>query len=701
MQGFSFGKYKVIVVSIALFLVFDLGVLILNFYISSEIAKDATAVNLAGRQRMLSQRMTKSLLDMQNKTLEGIPFNDSLNELQKTYSLFDETIYAFQNGGKATGADGSNVILDKINDLQGRSLLQDSQQVWQPYKSTLSTIVESSSVNNNQLDDAVNYARENNLLLLKLMNDLTNFLEKKATSKANFLRMVQVGGISLATINFIIILFHFIKQLRRNDELLEEAKNENDEILDTVNEGLFLLKKDYTLGSQHSRELGKIFNKDDMSGINFKDFLAKIVPEKTMTVAVDYIDLLFGDRVNEKLVETLNPLDKVEVFFDDDSSNYKAQYLSFTFNRVIKNDSISHLLVTVSDVTNQVLLEEQLVQAEEKSKEQLSLLTEILPINPDSLVGFISKARDTLDQVNNELKKSSRDDYDYLEKVNNIFRLVHRLKGDSAAIGLKYIQSATHDFEKSLVALREKSNLSGNDFLPLTVELEEMYRLIDSIKLLLDKLGNIRGAIEKADNVDNSTYPTTSSQHDWSELQVFTSNLAAKHSKQVNLDLQEINASLPDQYKSHLRELLIQLIRNSIVHGIEEPAVRADLQKHEAGQIRATFTTLHDGSHMFIYQDDGAGFDPIKIKKAAIAKGFFSTEQVSQLSHQDLVKLLFKPGFSTNQNPDEDSGRGVGMDIIRDLISQLGGKLRIGSVPGKYSKFTIQIPALKASKAVA
>ncbi len=702
MKSFNFGKYRVIVISIALFLVFDLGVLILNFYISSEIAKDATAVNLAGRQRMLSQKTVKSLLDIQNKNFLNEDYSAPVDELKNTYSVFDTTINAFENGGNTLGGNGSQVELSKIEQTEGNLILDDAALIWGPYKRVLSPIL-TGQFSDAQLFSAVAYASNNNIALLGKMNDLTFFLEKKATDKAKFLRMVQVIGISLATINFIIILFHFIKQLRKNDELLEFAKNETDEILNTVNEGLFLLNKDYSIGSQYSAELENIFRRESLENVNFKRLLSSIVKEKTLQVAVDYIDLLFGDRVNEKLVVSLNPLDKVEVLFVDKSGEFSTHYLSFTFSRVAGETGLSHLLVTVVDVTEQVLLEKELLLVQEKSKDQINLLTEILPMEPDSLINFLNASQNMLDKVNAELRKSTRDDGDYTEKVDTIFRYIHRLKGDASALGFKYMQKEAHTFEKSLVQLRNTPNLTGNDFLSLAIELEDMYRIIESVRALFDRLGSIRNSVSAKNELGQSAVLAEKNpiQYDWTDLEKFTVDTAAKHGKKASIKLKNFAASMPAQYSSSIRELLIQLIRNSIAHGIEEPRTRKAAEKPEEGLIKADLQFNEDGSYSFVYRDDGLGLNPVKIRRSAVKRGLYSEEEASELSEQQLVRLLFKPGFSTNDDPDEDSGRGVGMDIIRSMVNEMNGKLRVASSIGKYCQFTILIPAPQPVQEVA
>ncbi len=698
MFGFSLGKYRVIVISITLFLVFDLGVLILNFFISSQIEQDAVSVNLAGRQRMLSQRMVKSLLEIERQLNNSASYDTEITELQNTFQLFDQTLNAFRDGGLATGGNRNAVMLDKIDKDEGIIILKDSYIIWEPYRKKLSALIEQDSITIGSLAIAAKYASANNLSLLKLMNDLTSHLETVAKDKAAFLRKIQVTGISLATINFIIILFHFIKQLRLGDLRLEEANKETNEILDTVTEGLFLLNKDYTIGTQHSKQLEGIFNRDDIEGLNFKTFLSSIVTEKTLRITVDYIDLLFGDRVSESLVASLNPLEKVEVNFSDSTGTFSTRYLAFNFNRVVKSDDQSHLLVTVADITEKVVLEKELKVSQHNAKEQFNLLIQVLPINPKLLMAFINTADKTLKSINAALEKPTKNQYDYKNKVNVIFRYVHALKGDATALGFKLMESKAHEFENKLSELQKSKELIGDDFLPLAIHLEETYKLLESVRLLFEKMADMREAIvaaepDTASANDPETIADISTSTDWQSLTTYTEQLALKKGKKAHLDLENFTSRIPEKYQSPIRQLLIQLIRNSVSHGIESPQEREVAYKPQIAQIQAKLFIDNNGIYNLMYKDDGCGLQPEKIRQVAIDKGIYSTDQAKQLSEHELIKLLFKPGFSTSDTIDEDAGRGVGMDLVRNLINQMQGKLKISSKPGRYCQFTVAIPA--------
>lgn len=366
-QFFGLGKYRAIVISIAFFLVFDLGVLILNYYISSQIKGDAVAVNLAGRQRMLSQRMVKSLLEISDGLHNSIDISSSLKELKFTYKLFDDTLRSFQNGGEAVGGNGKPVKIIAVTSPGGLKAINDALKIWQPYRLKLQGVFQSSAMElEDVLPGAIAYAKLNNLHLLKLMNDLTSDLEGIAASKASRLRTIQTVGILLALSNFFLILFHFLRQMRESDRAVEQAKQETDEILATVNEGLFLIDANYQISSQFSTQMETLLNESNLAGRNFLDILNHHVPANIAKMSKDYLDLLFEGRVKEKLITSLNPLREVQYKNNDSNPNARNRFLDFAFNRVVERAGVKHILVTTSDVTQKVMLMKELEQSELK-----------------------------------------------------------------------------------------------------------------------------------------------------------------------------------------------------------------------------------------------------------------------------------------------------------------------------------------------
>ena len=673
------GKYREIILAVAFFLVFDMAVLVLNFYISFQISEDALAINLAGRQRMLSQRMTKALLTAEIDMQHGLQPTDALAELKKTAKIFDTTLGAFQHGAKVMGSNEKLVFLAAATSAEGQATLAKADAIWGAYKELLAPLTSGNAFLPEQLAAADRYARDNNLLLLGLMNDLTTQLERTANSKADTLRQVQTGGIFLALLNFAFILFKFIRRLRDNDRKVEAAQKETAEILGTVKEGLFLLDAEFRIGSQFSSSLEQVLGRRIEAGTDFRIVLSEMVPSPVFTVACDYIDLLFGDHVKEALIGDLNPLNEIEVSVPDGKGNAARRFLTLQFNRVIEDGKISHLLVTVFDITIQVELEHALAQAKEKAKAEIEIMLDLLKVNPATLELFLKTAEQQLLEINEQLR-SVGGTLDYRRTVNNIFRMIHTLKGEAATLGLEMFESLAQQFETQLAGLREKGSVSGDDLLALPLPLEEFLQRVEMVRSLVARLASYHDAFAPVENTNTFA----------DNLAQLAQRVAHDHGKEVKLitDLDLLN-SLPQNTRNELKDIAVQLLRNAVAHGIEPAVERTGRAKPPVGNIYLALKPMEAGEYELMLRDDGRGLIPQKIRAELLRSGRYTEAQLNELNDKQIVMKIFEPGFSTAGHATRDAGHGVGMDVIKHKIEQLGARLRISSQADAFTQFSI------------
>lgn len=169
-------------------------------------------------------------------------------------------------------------------------------------------------------------------------------------------------------------------------------------------------------------------------------------------------------------------------------------------------------------------------------------------------------------------------------------------------------------------------------------------------------------------------------------------DLSRRLGKAIDLQVEGEETEADKNIVEQLADPLIHLVRNSIDHGIEMPEVRAEAGKHKTGVIRLVAKNVQDSVQIEIH-DDGAGIDPLKIKSKAIAKGIISEEQAAGLSHDDVLQLIFEPGFSTCEQVSDLSGRGVGMDVVKTTVSRIGGTIELQSETGKGSTIKVTLPA--------
>jgi two-component system chemotaxis sensor kinase CheA len=166
-------------------------------------------------------------------------------------------------------------------------------------------------------------------------------------------------------------------------------------------------------------------------------------------------------------------------------------------------------------------------------------------------------------------------------------------------------------------------------------------------------------------------------------------DLAQKLDKKIDLVMIGENTELDKTVMEKIGDPLVHLVRNSVDHGIESVEKRLEAGKLETGKI--TLHAFHQGGNVMIsIKDDGAGLNIEKILAKAREKGLVGNDEV--LTHEQIQDLIFAPGFSTADVVSDVSGRGVGMDVVRSNIRDLGGTVDVRSEPGKGSTFTVRLP---------
>lgn len=168
-------------------------------------------------------------------------------------------------------------------------------------------------------------------------------------------------------------------------------------------------------------------------------------------------------------------------------------------------------------------------------------------------------------------------------------------------------------------------------------------------------------------------------------------DLSLKKGKMIDIALEGKEIEIDRTVLDEIGEPLIHLLRNSVDHGIELPEERTKVGKDKTGKI--CLAAFRNGNQVIIQiEDDGAGIDAEKIKASALKKGFASQGELDKMSTEQLINLIFLPGFSTAKEVTETSGRGVGMDVVKTKISALGGTVHLDSQVGKGTKTTIKLP---------
>jgi two-component system, chemotaxis family, sensor kinase CheA len=177
----------------------------------------------------------------------------------------------------------------------------------------------------------------------------------------------------------------------------------------------------------------------------------------------------------------------------------------------------------------------------------------------------------------------------------------------------------------------------------------------------------------------------------WQKLPRVVRDLCAELGKDIELAMRGADTELDRQVLDLVKDPLTHLVRNCADHGIESPAERIAAGKPAKGTIR--LSAWHEGGHIIIeISDNGRGLDLDRIKARAIEKGLASEAQLAAKSEAEICNFIFAPGFTTATKVTSISGRGVGMDVVRSNIEQIGGTVDLKSLSGAGTTFTIKIP---------
>ncbi|MDC3414117.1 Hpt domain-containing protein [Aquibacillus sp. 3ASR75-11] len=368
---------------------------------------------------------------------------------------------------------------------------------------------------------------------------------------------------------------------------------------------------------------------------------------------------------------------------------------------------------------------------------------------------FIEESKEHLQTFISQLLKLDKNPSNQ-DAINEMFRSVHTMKGMSATLKLQDMTNATHKIEDMLEAVRNKRLIVDSSVLDVLFEavdqLEAM--LIDvsedasrqreirketvvklqkplktkkrnstTVRVSMDQLDALTNLFEelvvdrdrldllahdlKHSNLQETVNSMTKITDEIKSIMLnmkmvpidyvfnrfprMVRQLSRQLNKQIKLDIiggeTEIERSIVDE----LSDLLVHLIRNAVDHGIEMPDIRAEKGKPDEGVIQ--LKAYHSENYVCIeISDDGSGMDKKRVTEKAIANGLLTKEQADTLSDHQMIALVMESGFSTASELSDVSGRGVGMDVVKNKVEILDGSLLFETKLDQGTRFVIQLP---------
>lgn len=179
--------------------------------------------------------------------------------------------------------------------------------------------------------------------------------------------------------------------------------------------------------------------------------------------------------------------------------------------------------------------------------------------------------------------------------------------------------------------------------------------------------------------------------HIWSKLPRVVRDLGLQLQKSIRLEMEGRDTELDKTLLEAVKDPLTHLVRNSVDHGVEDAETRLRVGKPAEGVL--TLRARHESGQVVVeVADDGAGIDPARVGAKAVERGLVSADALARMNPQDVLQLVFLPGFSTAAKVTNVSGRGVGMDVVKTNIESIGGTIEVESVPGRGTCTRLRIP---------
>ncbi|WGY72385.1 MCP four helix bundle domain-containing protein [Burkholderia cepacia] len=554
-----------------------------------------------------------------------------------------------------------------------------------------------------------------------------------ATSQ-DFTRRVPVGRMD--EIGHSIVAFNgMIEKIQENAAQLKQKTADIQAMLQNMQQGILTVVEGGVVHAEYSAYLETIFETNDIAG---RDLMALVFDDSAIGAdARSQVDAavhacLGEDSMNFEFNEHLLVNEVAKRMPDG-----REKWLDLSWSAITdETDTVVRLMLCVRDVTE---IRELTAQAGEQQR-RLEMIGEILSISQDKFHDFVHSAKGFLSENERMIRQHERADHSI---VAALFRNMHTIKGNARTYSLQHLTNIVHEAEQAYDSLRradggpEWNRDALMDDLARVRDAVEHYATINAVTLgrngdpaqggadfLMVERAHISESLRVLDGAD----PANGS--DWHAARDAVRRMLSQLGTQgIGDALGGVIESLPSlaaelgkpapvvHIDSHghrvrseiaatLKNVFMHLLRNSIDHGIESSEERRAAGKAASGTIDIA-VGVGGGELWFVLGDDGRGLALDRIRGIARERGWIDAGNEAALSDEDVAELIFRPGFSTAQTVTEVSGRGVGMDAVRNFLKRDGGDIALrftddrAGAPYRAFETIVSLPARFAADGTA
>jgi len=466
-----------------------------------------------------------------------------------------------------------------------------------------------------------------------------------------------------------------LDKVENESKNLQKAKKDIDSILRSVSEGLIVVDQKLNLTSDCSKAALAILHTDQLSGRHIEEVLFPYGERNPANVHKKQISNLvataFGLFLPEQFDDLVaNCVKQIRFPVSQDCNEFKLLRLSFS--TVVENDEIVKVILVLFDETElsdlRAAVSGSYTQIASSLKHIHSIMTD--QENRDGLSSFLDEVCPLITSASDSI--ASMD----LSDVASLFRKIHTIKGGARLFKLDFIQSFAHSAEEKLDYLRQGEGRKLNE--------EEVRNLVNDMQILKESLLVLK------DLGSQGTGAKLDPEREWngfaSTMRKGMQSLAVDLHKSV--DLEFTGSFRPSGLDlSVLSTSLIHMLRNSLDHGIEEGKARLASGKSEQALIVVNIEKI-DRQIRVVLTDDGRGVDCAKVIARAMQKNLPGSEHASVEDLKSVCSILTASGFSSKDEITDVSGRGVGMNAVKEELVRAGGDLELTKTSNLGTIFT-------------
>ena len=472
----------------------------------------------------------------------------------------------------------------------------------------------------------------------------------------------------------ILVLWTTSSSLTQQAAKLQQNLESATAMQDNLKFGLFLMDKSYKIQGAYSKALEKIMSVSNLNGKNFIELLSDSTKEHERKSIADYFEMILKQSFDSEMLERINPIFELD-YVSVETGETKSLKTSFT---IAEQGKTPYILGTVEDATAEKALTKQLREAESLRENEMRSLFQVIQLNPRVLKDFVADVEDEFERINDALKDKKVLE---VEILTSLFQSVHAIKSNALVLNLDGFAHRLHALEGTIKKLREKYSdvVPLDDILTVVFEINDAMREVDRLKDTVVKIEDFRTMSGEIGNQEQYVLIET--------LNRVCEKTQIAVNKKVSFVVDVLDEIALDYGpRRAIKEILTQLVRNAVYHGIETPEERESAGKNPEGKIRLSIKYL-DNHIRIILVDDGSGLDFERIKERA---GRFTRAAAGNKNH--LLKSIFLPGFTTSDAVDFHAGRGIGLSLVRDRVRSLDGSIKVATTKGTGTTFTIVIP---------